>query len=98
MDNPDDNIYLGIEGKVVIMAQKSENTLMAPLAAVNVDQEGDFCYVVKEGLIERRVVTTGLSDVNNIEILSGLEEGDIILTDSSMGLTEGMQVEPLLME
>lgn len=98
VDNPDDNIYLGIEGKVVIMAQKSENTLVAPLAAVNVDQEGDFCYVVKEGLIERKSVTTGLSDVNSIEILSGLEEGDIILTDSSMGLTEGMQVEPLLME
>ena len=30
IENPDDNIYLGVEGKVKIMSQKSENTLMVP--------------------------------------------------------------------
>lgn len=97
VDNPDDNIYLGIEGKVVIMAQKSEDTLLVPIAAVNVDQEGDFCYVLKDGIVTRQMVTTGLSDVNNIEITDGLEEGDIVLTASS-GLMEGMQAEPMIME
>ena len=97
VENPDDNVYLGIEGKVVILAQKSENTLIVPIAAVNVDQEGDFCYVLRDGLVTRQVVTTGLSDVNNIEIIDGLEEGDIVFTASS-GLMEGMQAEALLME
>ena len=97
VENPDDNVYLGIEGKVVILAQKSEDTLIVPIAAVNVDQEGDFCYVLRDGLVTRQVVTTGLSDVNNIEIIDGLEEGDIVFTASS-GLMEGMQAEALLME
>lgn len=97
VDNPDDNIYLGIEGKVLIMAQESKNTLLVPIAAVNVDQEGDFCYVLKDGIVTRQMVTTGLSDVNNIEITDGLEEGDIVLTDSS-NLEEGMQAEPMIME
>lgn len=96
VENPDDNIYLGIEGKVTIMAQRSEDTLLVPISAVNTDQNGDFCYIVKDGIVERRVVTAGLSDENHIEIVDGLEEGDIVLTDSPAGLAEGMQVEPLL--
>ncbi|MCI9430741.1 MAG: efflux RND transporter periplasmic adaptor subunit [Lachnospiraceae bacterium] len=97
IENPDDNIYLGVEGKVKIMSQKSENTLMVPIAAVNTDQAGDFCYVVKDGVLERREITAGLSSEDSIEIVEGLEEGDIVLTDTSMELTEGMQIEPLIM-
>ena len=97
IENPDDNIYLGIEGKVKIQAQKSENTLLVPIAAVNTDQTGDFCYVVKNGMVEKRPITAGLSSEDSIEIVDGLEEGDIVLTDTSMELTEGMQVEPLTM-
>ncbi len=97
IENPDDNIYLGVEGKVNIMSQKSENTLMVPIAAVNTDQAGDFCYVVKDGVLERREITAGLSSEDSIEIVEGLEEGDIVLTDTSMELTEGMQIEPLIM-
>lgn len=97
IENPDDNIYLGIEGKVRIQAQKSENTLIVPIAAVNTDQAGDFCYVVKDGILEKHPVTAGLSSEDSIEIVEGLEEGDIVLTDTSMELTEGMQIEPLLM-
>ena len=97
IENPDDNIYLGIEGKVKIHAQKSENTLIVPIAAVNTDQTGDFCYVVKDGILEKHPVTAGLSSEDSIEIVEGLEEGDIVLTDTSMELTEGMQIEPLLM-
>lgn len=97
IENPDDYIYLGVEGKVKIMSQKSENTLMVPIAAVNTDQEGDFCYVVKDGILERREITAGLSSEDSIEIVEGLEEGDIVLTDTSMELTEGMQIDPLVM-
>ena len=80
-----------------IMAQKSENTLVVPIAAINTDQTGDFCFVVKDGILERHDVTAGLSSEDSIEILDGLEEGDIVLTDTSMELTEGMQIEPLIM-
>ncbi len=97
IENPDDNIYLGIEGKVKIMAQKSENTLVIPIAAINTDQSGDFCFVVRDGILERHDVVAGLSSEDSIEILEGLEEGDIVLTDTSMELMEGMQIEPLIM-
>ena len=79
------------------MAQKSENTLVIPIAAINTDQSGDFCFVVRDGILERHDVVAGLSSEDSIEILEGLEEGDIVLTDTSMELMEGMQIEPLIM-
>lgn len=95
VDNPDDNIYLGIEGKVKIHAQKSEDALLVPIAAVNTDQEGDFCYVVENGIVTMKRVTAGLTSESNIEIVDGLSEGDTVITDISVGIVEGMAVEPL---
>lgn len=37
-------------------------------------------YVKKDGLAELRVVTTGIQDDSNIEILSGLKEGESVIT------------------
>lgn len=98
VENPDDNIYLGIEAKVKIHAQKSENTLIVPIAAVNTDQDGDFCYVLENGVVAIKRVTAGLTSESDIEILEGLNEGDQVITDTSMGVMEGMAAEPLIME
>lgn len=96
IDNPDKSIYLGIEGRVLIHAQTSKDTLVVPFAAINTDQKGDFCYVISDGVVERRSVTVGLTSEDQMEILEGLSEGDVVITDSSMGVEEGMAAEPLI--
>ncbi len=98
IDNPDKSIYLGIEGRVLIHAQTSKDTLVVPFAAINTDQKGDFCYVISDGVVERRSVTVGLTSEDQMEILEGLSEGDVVITDSSMGVEEGMAAEPLIEE
>lgn len=95
IDDADENIYLGIEGRVTIHAQKAEKVLTVPFSAVNTDQNGDFCYVIKDGVVERRAVTIGLTSENNMEVLEGLEEGEQIITDTSAGVAEGMEAQAL---
>lgn len=95
IDNPDENIYLGIEGRVTIYAQKAENVLNVPFSAVNTDLDGDFCYVIKDGVVEKRQVKVGLSSEDNMEILEGLQEGEMVITDDTDGIEEGMKAECL---
>ncbi len=95
IDNPDENIYLGIEGRVTIYAEKAENVLVVPFSAINADQGGDFCYVIKEGIVEKRQVKIGLTSEDSMEVLEGLEEGEMVITDSSEGIEEGMKAECL---
>jgi HlyD family secretion protein len=40
----------------------------------------EVVFVIGKDKIEKRVVTTGIQDINNIEITSGLKEGEKIVT------------------
>jgi HlyD family secretion protein len=45
------------------------------------DELEEVVFVVgKDGLAERRVVTTGIQDINYIEVTSGLKQGDQVIT------------------
>lgn len=90
--NADEEIYLGVEAKVVIYAQKSENALLVPVEAVNSDKNGDFVYIVENGIVVRKDVVTGVSSDTYIEVVSGLNENDQVMTDVSLNITEGMEV------
>ena len=93
--NADEDIYLGVEAKVVIYAQKAENVLLVPVEAVNADKNGDFVYVVENNVVVRKDVVTGVSSDTYIEIVSGLIENDQVMTDISINIVEGMEVKTI---
>ena len=95
IDQPDDNIYLGIEAKAKIESATEENALLVPAQCVNYDTKGAFCYVVEEGVIVRRDVTVGISSNTHVQIISGLRAGEQVVTDVTTGLYEGMEVTPM---
>lgn len=90
--NPDSDVYLGVEAKVVITTAEEQDVLLAPVTAVNVDMEGEFVYVVEEGVLVKKPVETGISSDTMIQILSGVEEGAQLITEVTGDLTEGMAV------
>lgn len=90
--NADEDIYLGIEAKVVIYADKSENVLVVPVETVNSDKNGDFVYIVEDNIVVRKDVVTGVSSDTYIEVTDGLKENDQVMTDISLDITEGMEV------
>ena len=94
IDNPDENIFLGIEAKITIITAEEQGVLLLPVEAVNVDNSGSFCYVIDNGVLAKKYITTGVSSIENIQILDGLAEGDEVVTSSYMGMNmeEGMAV------
>ncbi|MBQ9991206.1 MAG: efflux RND transporter periplasmic adaptor subunit [Lachnospiraceae bacterium] len=90
--NPDQDIFLGVEAKTVISTGEVKDAITIPMEAINTDVGGQFVYVVKDGFLEKRSVETGLSTDLEIQIVSGLEEGEQVVSTSSAELTEGMEV------
>jgi HlyD family secretion protein len=80
--NADPAIANGMHANAVIHAGSAQNALLVPKNAVITD--GTSSYVLKESgkTVVKTMVTTGLSDTTNIQILSGLSEGDQV---SSVG-------------
>lgn len=94
--NPNGSIFLGVEGKASIHTAKSEGAVLVPYEAVNTDKDGDFCYLVKEGVIVKQRIVTGISDDTDVEVIEGILEGDTVVIASNMNLEEGMQVMPVI--
>ncbi len=94
INNPDDNIYLGIEAKLKILTASETNVLLVPVEAVNIDNNGEFCYIIEGGVLVKRYITTGISSEEYIQVTEGLAEGDEIVTSAyaGMDIAEGMAV------
>lgn len=100
--NPDDSIILGLDAKVIIHTASVHDVLTIPNLAVNADTEGKFVFAVEDNLIVKKYITTGVSDVTDCEILSGIDAGTMVVTDINAMITEqyknGVPVTPLLPE
>ena len=96
IDNPDENLFLGVEARVSVHMAKSENVVLVPVEAVNTGTDGSFCWIVNsEGMVEKRPVTTGVSSTEYTEITSGIEEGEFVISNSAAETMEGMKVTPM---
>ncbi len=94
IDNPDENIYLGLEAKVNVQGRFVKDVLVVPAECVNSGQDGDFCYVVNEnGVVEKKVIEKGLASDDAVEVKSGLAAGDKVISGGlTTGITEGTRV------
>lgn len=91
---PDNQIILGLDAKLTVYTNKSENALLIPVEAINADKDGDFLYVVENGVVVKKPIVCGISSDSYTEILEGITQEDqiIVSTLSYTSLEEGMAV------
>lgn len=81
IDNPDENIFIGVDAKVKIHANQAKDVLVIPSEVVNIGKEGSFCYVLEDGIVVRKDIVTGLSSSELVEVKEGLQQGDQVIAD-----------------
>lgn len=81
IDNPDENIFLGVDAKVTIQAAEANDVIILPTEAVNIGKDGTFCWVNKDGILTKRSITTGVSSNEYAEITQGIDEGEVVIPD-----------------
>jgi RND family efflux transporter MFP subunit len=88
-----DLLRSGMFADVSVLAQENKNTILAPREAV-VQREQPTVFVVnQDNTVEERTVTTGLYDQNRIEILQGLQPGDVVVVAGQPNLHNGAKAE-----
>jgi hypothetical protein len=83
----DDNMRIGMSASATIQVSEAEDTLTIPMTALQQRGDETFVYTTEEdGTLSGEVtVETGLSDGTNVEITSGLEEGDTVYYTRTSG-------------
>ncbi len=70
----------GYSANANVIIQKKDSVLMVPERVVTFRNDSAFVKVVLgPGKEEERTIKTGLSDAINVEVLTGLQEGDSVL-------------------
>jgi len=82
INNPDQYVYLGLEADVIIYANEVASALVIPFDGYYADDAGDYCYVIKDGIIEKKYITVGITSDEYVQVISGINAGDVIITDS----------------
>lgn len=69
---------VGSEAQATILLDRRDGALRAPVGAIRRDEGRSLADVVDGGTIHTVDVTTGLIDGDKVEILSGLQEGQLV--------------------
>ena len=94
--NKDQEIKDGMFAVVDIISSTHKNTLVVPKDAILFDPDTgrEYVMVVGQDLIARDVtVTTGYEEDDKVEILSGLSQGQLVITQGNYALAGGTAVK-----
>jgi membrane fusion protein (multidrug efflux system) len=83
----------GMFGRVRIVYDTRADVLLVPKEAILAEDDESAVYVVRDSMAFRKVVEVGYSDEAHIEVISGVDLGDVIITTGQNSLRDSSKVE-----
>lgn len=94
-DNKDGQLWPNQFVNVNLLLELRKNSTVVPSAAIQRGPQGTFVYAVKsDNSVEARPVTVSLTQGNTTAVASGLNPGDVVVTDGQDKLQSGSKIEP----
>jgi membrane fusion protein, multidrug efflux system len=94
-DNKDNQLWPNQFVNAHLLLETRKNSTVLPTAAVLRGPQGTYVYAVNsDKTVDDRVVTVSLTQGNTTVITSGLNPGDVVVTDGQDKLQKGSRIEP----
>tara|TARA_R110002051_G_scaffold96628_2_gene166808 strand:+ start:10349 stop:11515 length:1167 start_codon:yes stop_codon:yes gene_type:complete len=98
--NKEGKIKPNLTAKVNINDYTSEDAILIPTSIISENAEGEqYVFVAEkpnsenEAVVQRIIITTGKTQGAKIEVLSGLEDGDLIIKEGARSVKDGQKVK-----
>jgi RND family efflux transporter MFP subunit len=91
--NPDYAYTPGMYATVRLMLSQKEDALAVPIQSVSGGPQSSV-MIVKDNKLENRNVTVGIETPDKAEIISGLDQGDLVVVGNRSALQPGETVRP----
>lgn len=89
------SFLMGTSLKVEVSVQEKENVIVVPFESVFFRKGETFIYIIEEREIISRPVTLGLRYREKVEVVTGIEKGDILVIRGQERLYPGLKVDVL---
>jgi HlyD family secretion protein len=83
---------------VRIQVSERPSVLVIPRGAVSIDGVKRYVFRVEDKRLRRVQITVGISNPTKIEVLSGLNEGDVVALPGNAALKQNLKVIPVTAE
>lgn len=93
VNNASQQLKPGMFGRIRIVYDTRDNTLLIPKEAVLTEDGRSSVYVINDQIVFRRPVETGYLNGSLIEIISGLQDGDRVVTIGQSSLQDSTLVQ-----
>ena len=92
--NPQLTLIPGMYAQVTLGTAEAKNTNAVPPGAVDGAGDNQKLFVVDDGgIVRMRKIVTGIQSPQYIQILSGANAGDVVITGNHSGLHDGQKVQ-----
>ncbi len=91
-DNPDMDVRCGVTAKVSINTYEDPHAIATERKNVFKDGNSHYIFVVENGTAQKRTVELGKLGELSVEILSGLNAGEALITEGQMHIDDGTKV------
>ena len=96
MENPGHRLYPRMYADVTLVLAQHPDAIEVPRGAVNgFGEPNPWVYTVSNGRLKKVAVTTGITDGVNVEITSGLNGNETVVSTTSRSLVAGQTVRTL---
>jgi len=90
--HPGTTVRPGMLARVFFPVERRQDVLAVPSQALVTESGVQYAYLDAGGVVKKAAVQTGISDDSRTEILSGISEGDLVITEGQSFLNEGDRV------
>ena len=94
-DKDDDRIDAGMFAKVVLYTTDYEDEVVMPVDSLVTKDDAYYAFVVNGDTVERRQVTLGKTVDSVAQIISGLSEGETVVTEGQTSLSDGAKIRDI---
>jgi len=93
--NPERKLMIDMTAQVFFLLGEAKDTLMVPVNAVKTDKDGSsYVMVMRNGQPEKQIVEAGLKNRVDIQIKSGLKEGDTVVSNPTAAVSKNYRRGP----
>ena len=92
LDNPEGEILPNTNLNAEIVTESKAEVLAIPREALAGADRNRHVFLVREGVLVKQAVETGISNPTRVEIRQGLQENDEVVLIGEQPLREGMRV------
>ncbi len=93
--NPNRVLLPGVYAEATLMLDRQDHALAVPQEAVNILGDRRTVWVVDpSNKVEEREVTTGIETPNDVQVVSGLRDGELVAVGDRSSLRAGETVSP----